>query len=368
MCRKFKRKLKERSAKRRMRKACSVKDVVTMTYYPNAERKSPQIIRKELENLWASHRGAWTIEDTIDQYFRAGCDRASIQISDCVLQQYADALRMSKERPTCAILADKEITLRYLRGMGIPASALLGKVDNKGKMYEEFGGQGLISFSEWMCHYGKGVFIKPIDGVQGRGAYRALVVTDGNSKRYYLNDEEVNEDKFNYVSRNHIVEQLIHQSASMNKLFNGAVNTIRVITLSTDQGVMYGMCHGMIGAGGSVCSNMARGGIVVGIDSDGTICTDGIMKLPPARTHHPDTGIALRGYRIPEFKACVDLAIKAHETLRYIYSIGWDIAVTDHGPIIVEGNADWGTAALTFAGALNLRSLEELFSYKAFDE
>ncbi len=38
----------------------------------------------------------------------------------------------------------------------------------------------------------------------------------------------------------------------------------------------------------------------------------------------------------------VRVACRFHEDLRYIHTIGWDIAFTPGGPCLVEGNDNWG--------------------------
>jgi hypothetical protein len=42
-----------------------------------------------------------------------------------------------------------------------------------------------------------------------------------------------------------------------------------------------------------------------------------------------------------------------------IHSIGWDIAITDNGPIFIEGNDDWdGTIAMSLESDFKSRFLE----------
>jgi hypothetical protein len=54
-------------------------------------------------------------------------------------------------------------------------------------------------------------------------------------------------------------------------------------------------------------------------------------------TKHPNSKIVLDGYQIPFFKEACQLAIKATNYLPNRI-IGWDIAITNEGPIVVEGN------------------------------
>ena len=37
----------------------------------------------------------------------------------------------------------------------------------------------------------------------------------------------------------------------------------------------------------------------------------------------------------------VELACRAHRTLYRIRAIGWDVAISDNGPVFIEGNDNW---------------------------
>ena len=57
-----------------------------------------------------------------------------------------------------------------------------------------------------------------------------------------------------------------------------------------------------------------------------------------AYTHHPDSGLPLLGFQIPRWdEACemVKLLAKGIPDNRYT---GWDLALTDEGWLLVEGN------------------------------
>jgi hypothetical protein len=50
----------------------------------------------------------------------------------------------------------------------------------------------------------------------------------------------------------------------------------------------------------------------------------------------------------------VNLARRAHETFRSLHFIGWDIAILQNGPVLVEGNAPFGTDSLVLPHGLTL--------------
>jgi hypothetical protein len=62
-------------------------------------------------------------------------------------------------------------------------------------------------------------------------------------------------------------------------------------------------------------------------------------------TQHPDTGKDL-SFVLPDWEQAVQLAYKATRTFSRIRSLGWDIAFTEHGPVILEANQEWGILAI----------------------
>jgi hypothetical protein len=42
----------------------------------------------------------------------------------------------------------------------------------------------------------------------------------------------------------------------------------------------------------------------------------------------------------------IDLALTAHRKLDVPWSVGWDVAATTDGPVLVEGNVLWGVDIL----------------------
>jgi len=55
----------------------------------------------------------------------------------------------------------------------------------------------------------------------------------------------------------------------------------------------------------------------------------------------------LQGRSIPFWSQLCKYIFKAHDVCPNIRTIGWDIAITDEGPVLIEGNLGWGTHSLT---------------------
>lgn len=59
-------------------------------------------------------------------------------------------------------------------------------------------------------------------------------------------------------------------------------------------------------------------------------------------TRHPDSGIDLDGYKLPMWSEAVTLAKQAHQAVFSEFgALGWDIALTTRGPVILEANPWW---------------------------
>src|SRR6185369_12906584 len=55
-------------------------------------------------------------------------------------------------------------------------------------------------------------------------------------------------------------------------------------------------------------------------------------------TRHPDTHAQITGTILPMWEAALSLALRAHRSFADRALVGWDIALTADGPVIVEGN------------------------------
>ncbi|MDZ7634143.1 MAG: sugar-transfer associated ATP-grasp domain-containing protein [Bacteroidales bacterium] len=94
----------------------------------------------------------------------------------------------------------------------------------------------------------------------------------------------------------------------------------------------------------SSVDNMAAGNIAAPIDDEtGTIYGPAVYGdiTRPDEVVHPVTGISIIGFQIPYWKETIELVKRAATMHTQNRSIGWDIAMTDEGPDLIEGNHDW---------------------------
>lgn len=71
---------------------------------------------------------------------------------------------------------------------------------------------------------------------------------------------------------------------------------------------------------------------------------------------HPDTGCTIPGFRLPYWEETLRLFCLAQKELKEAPTLGWDIAITDDGPLIVEANAGYSIEIHEVAEHRGLRS------------
>ena len=142
-----------------------------------------------------------------------------------------------------------------------------------------------------------------------------------------------------------IVEEWIVQDEKMSSLCPDAVNPIRIQSLRTDE-VHIIAATITIANGTNIANASGVKAIFALIDVDnGTVITDGYDYNGNLYTTHPTTGVVIKGFRIPQWDKVVSLINQSAKKIKNIRYIGWDIAISKDGPIIIEANNDPGYTA-----------------------
>jgi hypothetical protein len=147
-----------------------------------------------------------------------------------------------------------------------------------------------------------------------------------------------------------VQERLVAHPAMQELSGTPYLQTVRMITDVDSQGVSRVVVAFLrIIVGAAVVDNYANGSngnLLCLVDlAEGTLDLplgmgpNGFGVVPVA--FHPKTGAAFRGFRLPDWEAACALANRAALLFLPMRSIGWDIALTDDGPRIVEANKRW---------------------------
>jgi hypothetical protein len=238
-----------------------------------------------------------------------------------------------------SLVNDKYVFHCFCRYHGIPVPELYGtlcreKWEETGKTLKKIFAAGPV----------EKVILKPLRGTQGEGIRFV--------SRKEIEDEGRFSDK-DLRKGDYIIQEVVTQHRDLTRINPHSLNTIRLITLLSRDGETVPLAAMLrTSSTTSPIDNFATGGLVIGIDLEtGKLRKYGFQKKEygTIAENHPLTGVSFEGFEIPHWRDVMDITTKAQKEFHFLKSIGWDLAVTETGPVAIEGNLDWGTAGIQAA-------------------
>lgn len=141
--------------------------------------------------------------------------------------------------------------------------------------------------------------------------------------------------------RQFLVEEFFVQHEEMSKLYAGSVNTLRVITFFDGKDVHVMECILKIGNGGHL-DNFGAGGMYTILDENGVVKYPAFDQLTNAYINHPLTGAPIVGFQVPNFDILLETMDRAARVVPEIQYVGWDVAIGQVKPALIEGNYNTG--------------------------
>lgn len=320
-------------------------DPDSQTYFPEAERKSKSTIRLDHLKWMAKYR-------TINHYYYVyGFDRKSGYRDDDYLEEKAfcrlrnhynmSAQFGSRRANYICLLGDKFIFGMYLQALGFPTPKIMAMCDENSLTW--LASQKTEPLESIVQQEGLDVFVKDLLGECGEGVF-SLKVRDGKMS---VNGKPHTIDQLRHkITGKSLIQARVTQHPEMDALNPHSVNCLRIITARKNDEIVPLSALLKAGSSKSPCDNWAAGGIILGIDLEtGKLKGDGFYKAAYGRkvTAHPETKVRFAEFKIPYFDACIETVRRVHHYFYGIHSIGWDVAVSPTGPIILEGNERWDT-------------------------
>jgi hypothetical protein len=254
------------------------------------------------------------------------------------------------------VVKNKSVFASAMGDAGIPIPATLGVIDLRN------GVQGvretLAAAAGTTGAVEKGIVIKPESGSNvGRGVIVFRRVDTGGATLTTMGGQEYDParlhdellqgipgwDKLPRRIDRYIVQPRLTSHQTLRGLNPNTLCTVRIVTLTRTGGSIDILGSSFkVGVGSKGTDNYNDGGIAVSVDlATGRLGT-GLRKYDDtAYTRQPDTGVTFEGMTLPFWTEAVALVRRAAAALPQLRTLGWDVALTDAGAVIVEANPDW---------------------------
>ncbi len=275
---------------------------------------------------------------------------------------YADAEKyweILNPRVHACLARDKFLAHCLLEAVGIPVPRLIAYYDPESASSTDLIGHSYENISDILRKKSVSTFVvKPSrDSAHGNGVVvcRELIDKNGKLVMRKLDGTEVPVRQI-LQSEPLLFEETVCQTKQISSLNESSLNTVRIMTaLYPDSSVRIIAAFIKIGRHGSDVDNAGDGGNVdCGVDIEtGELFNPlqfnswrDIRKIDS----HPDSNTRLTGFAIANWPLIVERVKYFQGLLPQLKVIGWDVAITDNGPVIIEINNWWDTTGQEFIG------------------
>jgi hypothetical protein len=275
-----------------------------------------------------------------------GPDRAPWAVRAAEIERLQEALNPPEHVPVCE---DKRRFAEFCARAGVPAPRHLAVLERDEDPAATVLGWSRVLAAEGARH---DIVVKPVDGHRGVGV-RVL----GRARGALADHHGRPLDPIVLARRlaaepwaAYVVEERVRPHPALRELTgHDYLSTLRIVTLAeADAPARVVGRLWRIGTGGEPVDSFRSGAtrnLCAEVGEDGRAAVPlalapsgfGLERVPV----HPATGRVVEGYRVPDWERARDVALHAAEALRELPSVGWDVALTDRGPLVIEGNAWW---------------------------
>jgi len=185
------------------------------------------------------------------------------------------------------------------------------------------------------------IFVKPAHGSGGYGIH----IFHKTEKGHYVTQQNVilNRDFLNIIKnkQDYIVQRGIKQDPEISEMYPGSINTMRII-VENNRGIVRIVCAVIrIGRGQSEVDNASSGGIFLTIDINNGKLGDYAVSYNGERfEEHPDTHFIFKNFEISRWNEITRFILEAGGKMPFFTYLGWDIAMTADGPLVIEINSN----------------------------
>jgi hypothetical protein len=196
--------------------------------------------------------------------------------------------------------------------------------------------------------------IKPTSSGNAKGVM--VCCNKGNGKVHVYGDKDytiddlyntmigINTNNNQITNNSFLLEKKVKQHKFFDNYSKTCTQSLRIVTLLTSSGdVEVVITNLKLAREGNYVDNLSVNMLCARVDEFGIIGKGFVFEDLESGKYttwekHPDTGYTIEGEKVPYYEEAVALAKKAQSKIPFIRFIGWDITITENGPLIFEGN------------------------------
>lgn len=251
--------------------------------------------------------------------------------------------------PVYDVLArDKALFHIFADSRGIPTPETLATTAPGAKPFFRERLDNIDAVEQFLhAHRGEDLFFKPADGSLGEGALAVgRDAPTGGWVQLPSHAQSDVEDVVRHLTHNgtlgrFLVQRRLKPHPTMAQIVANVCPTVRIMTLCTAGNVELLGAALRIGSGRSPTDNIAGGGLVAPVEMRSGLlqqayCLDSGIPVPA--DVHPLTGAPLPRTEIPDWMEIRSLVTGSARRFNFLPCIGWDIGISERGPVVIEIN------------------------------
>ncbi len=272
----------------------------------------------------------------VTMFFYLNLHKKGRKLKDYITEpEYRRIYRRIYPQYYSALLEDKYVFDRFLKSYDFPLAELVARIQDR-KIH--WINNEIVEPLENIINFKVNCFLKMYLNWGGTQVYKIQV----ENRKLFINNKESNIQSLQKIVGDNIfiLQQTVIQHPEMNRLNSSCINTLRIVTIQVGEEIKIIEKITRIGIRGSIVDNASQGNLICGIHDDGTLYETASSHHIDLFwiTHHPETNVEFKSFKVPYFQESIELTIRLHKVFHCFLTVAWDIAVSESGPVIIEGN------------------------------